>query len=107
MVRAISATTASTYDKSAAPLSPCGVPTAINTASLFSTASPRSVVKTTESAAVLGQQLRQVLLEDGHAAVAELIHLGFVVVHADHAVADLGKTRSRHKSHVTGPDHTD
>ncbi len=47
MARAISATTASTYDRSAAPPSPCGVPTAMNTASLCSTASPRCVVNTT------------------------------------------------------------
>ena len=59
------------------------------------------------AAAVPGQQLRQMLLENGHAAVAKLFHLAFIVVHADHVVADLGKTGSRHKSHITRPDHTD
>ena len=58
-------------------------------------------------AAMPGQQLRQVFLEDGHATLAELFHLGFVVVHADHAVANFGKAGCRHKSHVTGPDYTD
>src|SRR5208283_1121679 len=63
--------------------------------------------KNHRAAAVLGQQLRQVLLENGHTAFTQLLHFGFIVVHADHAMADLGKTRSRHKSHVTRPDYTD
>ena len=32
---------------------------------------------------------------------------GLVIVHADHAVADLRKTDRRYKPHVTGSDHTD
>ena len=88
-------------------MSPCGVPTAMKIASLCSTASPRSVVKVHALAPVPGQQLGQVLLEDGHAAFAQDLDPGFVVVYADDTMAHLRKTYGRHKPHIAGPDHTD
>jgi hypothetical protein len=54
-----------------------------------------------------GEKLRQMALEDRHAAFAQGIHLGFIVVHADDLVANLGKTDGSHESDVTRPDHTD
>jgi hypothetical protein len=56
---------------------------------------------------VLGEQLGQVVLEDGHAAFAERLHLGFVVVDAGDAVAHFGKADRRNEAHISGPDHTD
>jgi len=53
------------------------------------------------------EKLGQMALEDGHAAIAEGLHFGFVLVHAEDLVADLGKTDSSYESDVSGPDHTD
>ena len=75
-------------------------------ASLRSTAPPRSVVNSTP-VPVLGQQLGQVLFEDGHAAFAQGLDPGFVIVHADNAMAHFSKANCRNKSHISGPDHTD
>ena len=55
---------------------------------------------------MLRQQFGQVLFEDRHAALAELLHPGFVVVYADDLVAHLGKANGRHQPYVSGPDHT-
>ena len=57
--------------------------------------------------AVPGQQLRQMALKDRHAALAQSLHLGFVIVHADHLVPYLRKANGSHQSHITGADHTD
>jgi hypothetical protein len=54
-----------------------------------------------------GKKLGQMALEDGHTAFAQGLHFGFVLVHADDLVADLGKTDSSYESDVSGPDHTD
>ncbi len=56
---------------------------------------------------VPGQQLGQMPLEDGHAAFAEGLDFGFVVVHADDAVAHLGKADGSNEAHVPGPDDAD
>ncbi len=58
-------------------------------------------------ATVLCQQLWQMLLKDGHAALAELLHTGFVVVDADDLVTHFRKTGRRHKPYIARPDHTD
>jgi hypothetical protein len=48
-----------------------------------------------------------VLLVDGHAAFTKSFDPDFVIVHAQDAMADLGKTYRRDKPHVPGADHTD
>ena len=53
------------------------------------------------AAAVLGQQLRQVLLKNGHAALAELLHPGFIIIDADHLVAHVGKTGCRNQPNIS------
>jgi hypothetical protein len=50
---------------------------------------------------VLAQQFRQVMLIDGHPALAEQFYFGLVVVDADNLVADLRKTDSGNESDVT------
>ena len=58
------------------------------------------------AAAVFGQQLGQSFFKDGHAACTEGSDPGFVIVHADDAVAHFGKANCRDESHVSGSDHT-
>ena len=57
------------------------------------------------AAAVLRQQLGQMFLKDGHTALAELLHPGFVVVDTDDLVTHVGKTSSGHQPNVSGADH--
>jgi hypothetical protein len=54
-----------------------------------------------------GQQLGEMVFKDGHAAFTEGLDLGFVIVHADDAVAHLGKADGCYESDVSGSDHTD
>jgi len=49
---------------------------------------------------MLGQQLGQQVLEDGHAAFPESLDPGFVVVHADHVVAHFRKANRGNQAHV-------
>ena len=58
------------------------------------------------AAAVLLQQLRQMLLKDGHTALAELLDPGFIVVDANDIVTHVSKTGGRHETDVSRPDHT-
>jgi hypothetical protein len=53
-----------------------------------------------QSAPVLGQQLGKVFLVDGHAAIAEGLDPGFVIVHAENAMAHLSKTGCCNESHI-------
>jgi hypothetical protein len=57
------------------------------------------------AAAVLGQQLGQMLLKDGHTPLAELLHSRFVVVDTDNLVPHVGKTSSGNQPNVSGADH--
>jgi hypothetical protein len=53
-----------------------------------------------------GQQTGQMVFEDRHAAFTESFYLGFVIVHADDAVAHLGKANGSDQSDISGPDYT-
>ena len=57
--------------------------------------------------AMLGQQFGQVLFEDGHAAFAESFDPGFIIIHANDAMADLGKANGRDQSDISRPDYAD
>src|SRR4029077_5557993 len=46
-------------------------------------------------------------LVDGHPPPPERLDLGVIVVHADHAVAEIGEDRAGHQPHVTGSHHAD
>jgi hypothetical protein len=56
---------------------------------------------------MFGKQLGQVLLEDGNATFAESFDPGFVIIHANDAMADLGKANCRDKADVSRPDYAD
>ena len=107
MARAISETTASTYDRSAAPVSPCGVPTAMNTASFFSTALARSVVKSTPRPRCFPSSSGRCSSKIGTPPCAQHFHFRFIVVNAGDAVAHFGKADRRNKSDISRPDDTD
>ncbi len=54
------------------------------------------------SAAMLVQQLRQIILVNRDTAGLELLDLALIVVHADHAMPDLGKACRGDKTNITG-----
>ena len=56
---------------------------------------------------MLGEQLRQVVFEDGHSAFAQAFYPGFVVVNADDMMAHFGETNRRNESHISGTDDAD
>ena len=57
------------------------------------------------AAAVLRQQLGQVLFKDRHAALAELPHPGFVIVDGDNLMTHVRETSSCYQPNVSGADH--
>jgi len=54
-----------------------------------------------------GQQLRQVVFKNGHAAFAEGFDPGLIVVDAEDGMPHFGKANGCNKSHVPGPDDAD
>ena len=59
------------------------------------------------AASVPGQHFRQMALEDGHAALAQGLYPGFVIVYADDPMSYLCKANGCNESHIAGPDYTD
>ena len=57
------------------------------------------------AAAMLFEQLGQVLFKDRHAPLAELLYSGFVVVYTNNLVAHVRKTSGRHQPYISRPDH--
>jgi hypothetical protein len=55
---------------------------------------------------MLGQQFRQMVFEDGNAALTKCLDLGFVIVDASDVVTHFRKANGRNESHVSRPDNT-
>ena len=56
---------------------------------------------------VSSQQLGKKLLVDGHDTLVKLIHLGFIVVDTEHAMADFRKACGRHQTHISRSNYCD
>ncbi len=100
MERAISLATASTKERSALPVSLCGVPTAIKIACADCVAARRSEVNSSDRPAVAREKLRQILLMNRNSALLQAADLGFVVVDADDMMSDFGKTSRSHQAYI-------
>ncbi len=56
---------------------------------------------------IVADQRLQSRLVDRNATATQLLNLLFVNVQADHVVAQIGETCSRHQTHITTPDNGD
>lgn len=87
--------------------SPWGVPTAMKITSLLPIAPARLAVNSTVPSLCFASNWRELLFEDRHSPLTERLELCFVIVHADEAVAHLGKLTGCDQSNISGHDHTD
>ena len=108
IARPMSLATPSTCCRSAAPSSPCGVPTAMNTISEARTAVCRSVVNVRRSSRSLRTtSLLEAGLVDGHLAVLERPDLRLVFIDAGDGVSVFGEARTQDEPDIAGADDGD